>query len=402
MSARPAAVLGLATLLLCAGAGLDRLLLRTTASALEETIMDHDSSDSLCLQGEQRNSILQRAYFAPRYFPFPRFRVVLETSPGRCDLVVSSPKAGARQRRRACAAFEAGNMMMPEPFVVRAISSVLAGCSSSMRRRRCRVVDLGGNLGLHAAYAAALGAHVDVVEPAADLADTINQTVIANCWQDRVNVHANAITATEADDGKRVEFKGGWRLDDRGKQRVRPHDVTMLAVQRLLRGRRVDLLKLDIDNSAIEQSIVIELERMVASRQANVRALVMEVSSRPAGRGKELAAALSALQRHGYFVYRLAHHLHSMEQLEPWYVECFGPRTLKYALFVKSLRPAEWEELLQFKRDASRGRSDTASLLLMKDPLDRGAEAHWRSESMDATLPTMWRGGGCGVVAPSR
>ena len=180
---------------------------------------------------------------------------------------------------------------------------------------------------------------------------------------------------------------------------MRRHNVTMLAVQRLLRRRRVDLLKLDIDNSAIEQQIVIELEKMVASRRANVRALVMEVSSRPAGRGKELAVALSKMQGHGYFVYRLAHHLHSMEQLEPWYVECFAPRTLKYALFIKTISSDDWETLLQFKRDAAKGRSDTASLLLTKEPLDRGAEAHWHSESMDATLPKMWKGIGCGVEA---
>ena len=85
------------------------------------------------------------------------------------------------------------------------------------------------------------------MEPSTDLAATIQQTAHANCWHDRIKVHANAVTASEAEDGKRVVFKGGWRLDDRGKQRVRPQNVTLLAVQRLLRGRRVDLGEPDME-----------------------------------------------------------------------------------------------------------------------------------------------------------
>ena len=389
LAALPIALSGLA--LIALGAALDRAILRPAILVDDSAPAPFSECESVPQNEASRREILKRAYAAPRYWPFPPFSVVLETSPGRCDLAVASPKASAHQRRKTCAAFTAGEMMMPEPFVVRAIGSVLSGCDSRSRPRPCRVVDLGGNLGLHAAYAASLGATVDVVEPSADLAATIVETARANCWQSRMRVHSNAVTAHEAEDGRHVVFKGGWRLDDRGKQRARASNVTLLAVHRLLRGRPIDLLKIDIDNAAIETQIVVELERLLAARQTRVRAVVMEVATKPArvGAATALATALSALQSaHGFRAYRLAHHLHSLEPLEPWYAQCTAPRALKLALRVRArLTPAEWARLLKFEADAARGRSDTASLLLLDEPLERRGAGAWRSRSMDATLP---------------
>ena len=150
------------------------------------------------------------AYEAPRYFPFPSFRVVLETKRGRCNL--ASPPGKSRARKTHCAAFSRGDEMMPEPFVVQTIASFLAPrCLDPERwdlstwdpsEPRCSAVDLGGNLGIHSMYMASLGATVDVVEPSADLAASIRRSARANCWEKRVKVHAKGITSNDTLDGR--------------------------------------------------------------------------------------------------------------------------------------------------------------------------------------------------------
>ena len=289
-----------------------------------------DSHDN-CRMAATCNRSAALTYPAPRYFPCPPFVVSLETEGGRCNL--GSPPVDSStgrvftlvERQQRCADFSRGSGPFPEPFVAQVITSVLGDCPAT--RRRCRAVDLGGNLGIHTSYMASLGAVVDVFEPQADLAASIRRTAWANCWEDRVRAHHAGVTADEAADGSVLHFKGGWRLDDTSMDRRRAENVSLVAVQRLLRGQEVDLLKIDIDNSALEEQLLVALERLLAAGETRVRALVMEVSTTRlrAGKSRALARALSRLQRaHGYHAYRLAHHLHSMDDLEPWYTPCIG------------------------------------------------------------------------------
>ena len=83
--------------------------------------------------------------------------------------------------------FQKGELMMPEPFVVQAIASFLSHCATASKAD-CYAVDIGGNLGIHTAYMASLGAEVAVVEPAKDLALTINRTMQVNCFSHRVRL----------------------------------------------------------------------------------------------------------------------------------------------------------------------------------------------------------------------
>ena len=365
-------------------------------------------------------------YPAPGYFPCPPFVVSLETQSGACDLG-SPPLEFSTQRpytkaerQQGCTNFSRGVGQFPEPFVAQVITSFLGKCLSS--QRRCHAIDLGGNLGIHTAYMASLGAEVDVVEPQADLVESIRRTVMANCWEGRVHINHGGATADEASDGKSITFKGGWRLDDKSLQRKRVQSMRLFAMQRLLRGRTIDLLKIDIDNSQIEEQLIVELERLIAARATTVQAVVIEVSTSRvrSGKARALARALSRLQReHGYSAYRLAHHLHSMDELEPWYTPCIAVRTIKYMLHIKAaLSPKEWTRLLRFSRDeeiATRwrlrsgfprdtrewkliGRTDTASLLLSHEPVGLGSEARWNSaDSMDLTMPALWRDAHCGM-----
>ena len=374
------------------------------------------------------NASTALTYPAPHYFPCPPFVVSLETQSGACDL--GSPPVDPRtkrpytlsERQQHCARFSHGAGQFPEPFVAQVITSFLGGCLSS--EQRCHAVDLGGNLGIHTSYMAALGAEVDVVEPQADLAASIRRTALANCWQGRVRVHHGGITANEKQDGEIINFNGGWRLDDVRKERQRVQSMKLYAVQKLLRGRSIDLLKIDIDNSDIEEQLIVALERLVAKGGGTrVKALVIEVATRRARTGKahKLARALSRLQRvHGYSAYRLAHHLHSMDSLEPWYSPCIAIRTIKYMLHIRpNLTPQEWTQLLKFEKDeeigerwrsrsglprgsnerAMVGRTDSASLVLSLERIGVGSEARWNSESMDLTMPAMWREAQCGGMA---
>ena len=363
-------------------------------------------------------------YAAPRYFPFPPFRIVLETEPGLCDLgapavnftprVVTGnrgmgvPKLTKVERQAYCKAFEQAQVpvtgnghttLMPEPFVVQAIASSLGHCPAC--GSCCRAVDIGANVGFHATYMAALGATVDAIEPSADLAAALRASTRANCWDRRVRVQQKAITADESGDGTHIKFKGGWRRDDPTMEKRRRHSVELVSIQRLLRGRKVQLLKIDIDNSEIEMQLFLELARMLHANETQVDAVVVELSSAPARRqtpkAKRLAVALGQMQTHlGYNIYRLAHHLHSMAALEPWYSPCVGVRGITYMLHVKHLDASGWLRLLELRADQPLGRSDTASFFLTTAHVGRGAEGRWRSESMDKSLPKEWLNFRCG------
>ena len=150
--------------------------------------------------------------------------------------------------------------------------------------------------------------------------------------------------------------------------------------------------------------------------------MYMEVSTSLAkqGRAKALASAFSKFQSRGYHFYRLAHHLHSMEDLESWYTPCIGVRTIKYMLHVANLSDTQWTTALRMSRDdkigskwressgfprgseefRNIGRTDTATLLISENPLGVGSEAKWAShDSMDLTMPAFWRSSHCGVTA---
>lgn len=109
-------------------------------------------------------------YALPPAWPFDSIRLVMEETPGRCDLY---------NHRSWCCTVPGG-----DPYVRDAIASILTGC----HRRPCRAIDLGANNGWMAAYMLWLGAHVTAVEPQGDLARALEQTAVVNCWEDRLVV----------------------------------------------------------------------------------------------------------------------------------------------------------------------------------------------------------------------
>ena len=166
--------------------------------------------------------------------------------------------------------------------------------------------------------------------------------------------------------------------------------------------RRVDLLKIDIDNARVESALVAAIERLVAINAADVRAVVFEAQTSQGAATSVLAAALSRMQAiHGYHAYRLAHHLHSVADPEGWYSPCIGVRALKLALYIRPLSAQQWASLLALRKDKARGRAESTSFVLSKEALGRGPEARWGRESMDGTMPAEWKVARCGAPGNS-
>ena len=131
--------------------------------------------------------LLSRAYTLPARWPFDALHLVMEFTPGQCDLY-------ARKAAAFCCTLGSTRGIVaspgdPEPHVLEAIASFLSHCQRRPAHRRCRALDLGANNGWMSAYMMQLGSHVVSVEPASDFARALNETAAVNCWADRLMVY---------------------------------------------------------------------------------------------------------------------------------------------------------------------------------------------------------------------
>ncbi|CAK0895087.1 unnamed protein product, partial [Prorocentrum cordatum] len=166
-----------------------------------------DETTKYCDSGE----IYERSYLMPKRFPFPPIRLVMETASKTCDFY---------KDRDFCRAFSEDRNFEPEQHVKSALASFLDGCHS----RECAAIDLGGNNGWMSAYMYSLGANpVYTVEPAADLAQALRDTITLNCWKGRGEVITGfAIAGSESLNGalpawlpKNMPADNGWRAGGR-------------------------------------------------------------------------------------------------------------------------------------------------------------------------------------------
>jgi len=260
---------------------------------------------------------------------------------------------------------------MPEPYVVQPIAAALGHCATAMSP--CHAIDLGGNVGIHAAYMASLGAFLDVVEPQTDLAAAIQRTMTVNCWSHRVIVHNAAVSPDIQDHGRKFRLRAGWRLEDTGLKVSRNFEVPFVSLPKLLTGRIIDLIKIDIDS--FEYALLTAMEQLIAARSTTVRAILVEIQRYHARRAYSTLESLHRLQKmHGYTVYRMSHAVYS-PVLERWYTRCHGLRSIKHALKVsRTLSATEWGELLSLKQDSALGRAETTTILLTTEKL---GDAKW-------------------------
>ena len=178
----------------------------------------------------------------------------------------------------------------PEGETEEVLSSLLLRCG----QRPCVYVDIGCNLGYFAAHAAALGAWVDCYEPTPFYVEAIRRTIALNRFQNRFNVTQAAVVvnvpAPAGQGAGRAAGKGA--LFERHSRNflhmpcgIGREDADLARswksqhheIGPTLRGRTVDLLKIDIDS--IEGELLHEVVRLIEAGEVHVRSMLIELGS---------------------------------------------------------------------------------------------------------------------------
>jgi len=210
------------------------------------------------------------SYPAPRSWPFPPWRIVLETRPGTCNLY-GSPAV--------CRKFSSGDAYEPEFHVRDAIASVLLRCLNvPADQRPCHTLDFGMNTGYFTAAMASLGAHVVAVEGAPDHVDAFEQTKRVNCWQHTVELHNAYLSLMKPIPKGRTHKAGipmrpiswdfGEVLNVSDVPLVDPHKFLFMA------GGSWDLIKIDIDS--MDTWLVHDIQKQISQGHVAVNAILFE------------------------------------------------------------------------------------------------------------------------------
>ena len=179
----------------------------------------------------------------------------------------------------------------PERETQEVLSSLLLGCDKGAVEARCLYVDVGCNIGYFASQAAALGADVACYEPTPFFCDAARHTIALNGFRG-FHVEQAAIVSRAWPGGTELTFRRAipagrgppFMPCDVGLRDLQLRHETWTAPQvelrRILAGRRVTLLKIDID--ANEGELLHETVRMLASGETAVRSMLIELGSQPA------------------------------------------------------------------------------------------------------------------------
>ncbi|CAK0895086.1 unnamed protein product [Prorocentrum cordatum] len=309
-----------------------------------------DETTKYCDSGE----IYERSYLMPKRFPFPPIRLVMETASKTCDFY---------KDRDFCRAFSEDRNFEPEQHVKSALASFLDGCHS----RECAAIDLGGNNGWMSAYMYSLGANpVYTVEPAADLAQALRDTITLNCWKGRGEVITGfAIAGSESLNGalpawlpKNMPADNGWRAGGRPENLSLPLAPVIPLDDILLKRPRWDLIKMDADGP--EGRWITRIEQLLSAGKLDVRTLVVE--------GHECSPELMhRLQNHhGYDIYLLDMHIdkrflnaqgidvysHFQDtHLPEFLTEMYGIRFMRHVYHFRSdMTKAQWGQAVPITR----------------------------------------------------
>lgn len=204
----------------------------------------------MALACAQDAALLARSYIVPPRFPFgASFPLVMERQPHTCDLYdgVHVRMAGSGNRS-ICQLFSDGVLMQPEVHTRQVVASFLGDCR--MRRIPCRAIDIGANNGWVSGMMLALGVtSLTSVEPQADLANALRDTVRLNCWdRSSVRVLNNAVTLDEQQQGQSISLRYGWRLYHWSQRyRGKNYTVPLVHVGAVFSELWYDFVKIDVD-----------------------------------------------------------------------------------------------------------------------------------------------------------
>ena len=269
----------------------------------------------------------------------------------------------------------------PELDTVEVLNSFLLGRKGSL------YVDIGCNIGYHAAHAAALGARVDCYEPTPVYVQAIEQSRRLSNASHRWDVHNVAVVP----DGRMVNKKflrlhAAYTPCGIGLASTRARrfwDVPTMPIRDIVKGKRVTLLKIDIDS--VEGKLLHTVERAIARGETFVETILVELGDNDSAdawclarggdgdelddqsyNGKERNASIRCnplpraeqlrggsvqdvwrLQHeHGYDVYRV--NVHTGREVFDWRGQNVNSRMAKVPqglhpmFFVRNMRKLEW------------------------------------------------------------
>lgn len=252
----------------------------------------HDRAAALARPHCGPRRLLDRSYTLVRRWPYDAFQLVMETSPGACDLY---------RLRGICCNFTQATWGEPERHISDAISSLLAHCSRRKDHERCAAVDLGANNGWFTSMMLQMNSRVTSVEPSPNFARAVRETAELNCWNDSLTM-LTARVCPRADDMRCMRPRStwhpagcdgpGWRWgngpsqmqaaggESCAKKNGLPSQVGGVDIAPLLLGaaseprapggpRRLELIKLDADGP--EGTWMTAIEKLLASGRLQVR-----------------------------------------------------------------------------------------------------------------------------------
>lgn len=309
-----------------------------------------DEKNTYCDTGD----IYERSYLMPKRFPFPPIRLVMENTPKTCDFY---------EDREFCKSFSEDRNFEPEQHVKSVLASFLDGCHS----RACAAIDLGSNNGWMSAYMYSLGANpVYSVEPAADLAQALRDTIALNCWKARGEViNGFAIAGSKINNGQLPSWLPKSMPADMGfRAGGRPHNLSLPLAPLiplddiLLKRPKWDLIKMDADGP--EGKWLTRVEQLLSDGKLDVRTLVVE--------GHECGPTLmhTLQNQHGYDIYLLDMHIDKRflnaegidvysnfkdTQLPEFLTEMYGIRFMRHVYhFRRDMTKAQWKEAVNMTR----------------------------------------------------
>ena len=177
----------------------------------------------------------------------------------------------------------------PERDTEEVLNSFLVGCGE--RTDGCLYVDVGCNIGYFAAQANAHGAAVECFEPTPLFTDAISRTIGLMARRASWRVHNVAVTHGQPPPGATLTFKGQaarntYTACSIGRTQLLKRasagwTVPVVGLRSALRGRRVTLLKIDID--ATEGLMVHDVVTMLAQNEAAVETILVELGDYAGG-----------------------------------------------------------------------------------------------------------------------
>lgn len=242
-----------------------------------------------------------------------------------------------------CASFGTLKCFEPEPDTQQVLNSFLTNCPG------CLYVDIGCNVGYFAAHAAQLGAVVDCYEPTPSFTEAAKFTRELNNAQKTWQIHTMAVLP-DGDNRSNITFKRAYTACNTALGMAQKEwQVPTISIRQILAGKRVELLKIDIDS--VEGAMLHTVAMMIANKETQIETIIVELGDnngptawdcrpgcKPSSdhpRGGAVQDLWDLQKQHGYDLYRV--NVHTGREIFDWRGYDMNPRKVPQALGLQSL-----------------------------------------------------------------